>query len=323
MNVMRHVRNLAQTSVLGAYALHAYHQARAKMLSRLPDEEFAQRSYERFSGRRLNLANPTTFDEKQWWLKVNYRDSLMVQCTDKLEVRKYVEGKGLGHILHPLINSYSDPEDIDWRTLPDSFYLKTNNSSATNIRCDDRNAFDTRRATRLLKLYLKRNHYALSREWNYRDIEPRVLIEPIIQSPRGELIDYRFMCSYGVCKGIFADVDTADGVGRHRGDAKRNVYDKEWNLLDVQVTRPRINDRELGVPTMLDEMIRVAESLSEPFPFCRVDLYNPMPGEIIFGEITFFHAGGNNDILPIQYQLELGRWITLPPEKGATAGLSK
>lgn len=311
MSTRKQIRSFVRTSLPGAYALHAYHQVRAAMLSRLSDEDFAQRAYERFSGRRLNLANPTTFDEKQWWLKVNYRDPLMVQCTDKLAVRDYVEGKGLGDILHPLIGLYADPKDIDWGTLPGSFYLKTNNSSATNIRCDDLDTFDTRRATRLLKLFLKRNHYALSREWNYRDIEPRVLIEPIIQSPNGELIDYRFMCSHGVCKGIFLDVDTADAEGRHRGDAKRNVYDREWNLLDVRVTRPRIEDRELERPAVLDEMIRIAESLSEPFPFCRVDLYNPDRGEIVFGEMTFFHSGGQQPRDACGLSGDPGSWIEL------------
>lgn len=311
MNLKMRARELART-IPGAYGLHFYHMVRAAVLSRLGDAEFAQRSYERFSGQKLNLNEPTTFDEKQWWLKVNYRDPLMVQCTDKIAVREYVESKGLGNILNPLIGSYMDPRDIDWRALPSSFYLKTSNSSATNIRCDDRDRFDTRRATRLLRLYLKRNHYALSREWNYREIEqPRILVEPIIPSLSGELIDYRFICSNGVCKGIFVDVDTADADGRHRGDAKRNVYDREWNLLDVQVTRPRVEDRELECPPMLDEMIRIAETLSEPFPFCRVDLYNPNPGEIVFGEMTFFHSGGNNRVIPVDYQEILGSWIEL------------
>lgn len=315
MNIKHIGRGLAHTGFFGRYALHVYHQIRAAFLVRMPDERFAQRTYERFSGHRLNLTNPTTFDEKQWWLKLNYRDPLIVQCTDKLAVREYVESKGFGYILHPVIGSYVDPKDIEWNELPVSFYLKTNNSSATNVRCDDLDTFDTRRASRLLKLYLKRNHYALSREWNYRNIKPRILIEPIIHSPSGPLIDYRFVCSYGVCKGIFVDVDTADETGRHRGDAKRNVYDRDWNLLDVQVTRPRIDDREIERPRVLGEMIRIAESLSEPFPFCRVDLYNPYDDKVVFGEMTFFHAGGNNRILPIEYGIVMGQWIHLPDDE--------
>ena len=232
-------------------------------------------------------------------------------CTDKVAVRKFVEDAGLGHLLPPLLGIYRTPTEIDWDSLPNSFYLKTNHSSGTNIRCDDRDTFNVRRAARLLRLFLKRNHFALSREWNYRGIAPLIMAEPIIKtSDQRGLVDYRFFCSYGECKGIFVDVDTADAEGRHRGDAKRNVYDRDWNLLDVRVTRPRIGE-DLPRPTALEEMVRHAETLSREFPFCRVDLYNPEPERILFGEITFFHAGGNNRIEPAEYQQRLGSWIDL------------
>lgn len=306
---------------LEALLLHVYHRVRALWLSRISDEEFAQLSHIRATGKPLNLAHPQTFDEKQWWLKINYRDPLMAQCTDKVAVRDYVKRKGLGELLHPLLGVYSNPHEIDWSSLPSQFYLKTNHSSATNIRCSELNSFDKRGASRLLKLYLKRNHYALSREWNYRDISPKIMVEPIIDTDAAiGLIDYRFFCSYGRCHGIFVDVDTADAAGTHRDDARRNVYDTNWNLLDVRVSRPRILDRALDRPVMLDRMIQVAEILSEPFPFCRVDLYNPTGNKIIFGEITFFHAGGNNTVVPEEYQCILGDWVDLSRLEAGEAG---
>jgi len=311
MTMRKTIRSWAKQSMFGAYTMHLYHQIRALALSLMSDEQFAQRSYRKFSGHPLDLENPKTFDERQWWLKINYRDPLMTTCTDKVAVRKFVQDAGLGHLLHPLMGVYRTPAEIDWTALPKSFYLKTNHSSATNIRCDDRDTFDAQRASKLLRLYLRRNHAALSREWNYRGIEPRIMAEPIIETtdPRG-LVDYRFFCSYGECKGIFVDVDTADAEGRHRGDAKRNVYDRDWNLLDVRVTRPRIGE-DLPRPEQLYEMVGYAEKLSREFPFCRVDLYNPEPGRVVFGEITFFHAGGNNRMDPAEYQARLGTWVNL------------
>ncbi|MCX6399584.1 MAG: ATP-grasp fold amidoligase family protein [Propionibacteriales bacterium] len=306
------MRQRPWTSVLEARALRVYHGGRTALWSRMSDEKFAQRSHRGATGVGLDLANPRTFDERQWWLKLHHRDPLMTQCTDKIGVRDYVESKGLGHLLIPLLAVHDKPEDIDWASLPDQFYVKTNNSSATNIRCESLAEFDTRTATKLLNVYLKRNHYALSREWNYRDIEPRIMIEPIIPSAGDSgLVDYRFLCSHGVCKAIFVDVDTADERGGHRGDARRNVYDPSWNLLDVRVTRPRILDREIEKPARLDDMIRYAELLSAPFPFCRVDLYSPRDDEVIFGEMTFFHAGGNNRVEPESFQLTMGSWIDM------------
>lgn len=311
MSLRSIIRKAAKSNILVLSAFALYHRARAAVLSTISDERFAQRMYRRAQGRSLDLVNPKTFDERQWWLKLNYRDPLMTQCTDKLAVRQYVSDKGLSHLLLPLLGEYGTPEEIEWDKLPPKFYLKTNNSSATNIRCDDLATFDRGRAVRLAKIHLRRNHYALSREWNYRDIEPRLLIEPVIETQGAGLIDYRFLCSYGACKGIFVDVDTADESGHHRADARRNVYDPEWNLLDVQVSRPRIEDMKIERPFLLEDMIRYAETLSTPFPFCRVDFYHPDPDRIVFGEMTFFHAGGNNKISPKEYDAELGEWIEI------------
>lgn len=317
MSLRSIVRKATKSSLPGMRALALYHRARASVLSSMSDERFAQQMYRRSQGRSLDFVNPKTFDERQWWLKLHYRDPLMVQCTDKIAVRQYVEEKGLSHLLLPLLGEYATPEEIEWGKLPPKFYLETNNSSATNIRCDDLASFDTRRAVRLAKIHLRRNHNALSREWNYRDIEPRLLIEPVIEAEEDGLADYRFLCSYGACKGIFVDVDTADERGHHRADARRNVYDRDWNLLDVEVSRPRIEDWKIERPARLEDMIRYAEALSEPFPFCRVDFHNPTSALVVFGEMTFFHAGGNNLVTPREFELILGDWIDISRACGA------
>ena len=44
-------------------------------------------------------------------------------------------------------------------------------------------------------------------------------------------------------------------------------------------------------PARLTEMLRVAEKLSEPFPFVRVDLYEH-DGKVVFGELTFTPGAG-------------------------------
>ena len=311
------LRSTLGTSLTGLRVMHAYHSVRALSMSRFSDEEFAQRSHRRSCGTPLDLRQPTTFDERIWWLKLHYRDPLITTCTDKIAVRDYVRNCGLSHILLPLLAIYSTPQEIEWSLLPDQFYIKTNNSSATNIRCDDLSAFDTKHATKRLRLYMKRNHYALSREWNYKEITPRLIIEPVIDNGNDSLVDYRFFCSYGNCHGIFVDIDTADSTGRHRADARRNVYDRDWNLLDVQVTRPRILDKDIPRPKRLLDMIRYAEELSQPFPSCRVDFYYLNDERIIFGELTFFHGGGNNKISPRSYEKILGSWITIPDQHDA------
>lgn len=52
-----------------------------------------------------------------------------------------------------------------------------------------------------------------------------------------------------------------------------------------------MNANELNKPLMLDEGISIAEKLSMPFPFVRVDLYLS-DNEVYFGELTFTPAAG-------------------------------
>jgi hypothetical protein len=55
------------------------------------DETFAKTYYMEKTGKMLNLENPTTFDEKQWWLKFYYKNPLQTICADKYRVREYIK----------------------------------------------------------------------------------------------------------------------------------------------------------------------------------------------------------------------------------------
>lgn len=54
------------------------------------------------------------------------------------------------------------------------------------------------------------------------------------------------------------------------------------------------NDKYIPeLPCNFQEMKTIAEKLSSPFPFVRVDLYN-IKGRIYFGELTFIPYGEIN-----------------------------
>lgn len=92
----------------------------------------------------MDLKNPKTFNEKIQWLKLHDypNNQLVINGADKYKVRDYVEKKGLGDILVPLLGHWDRPEDIDWEKLPDKFVLKCNHGCAYNILCNNKNAFD-------------------------------------------------------------------------------------------------------------------------------------------------------------------------------------
>ena len=72
-----------------------------KLLRFIPDKPMVMLQYKIKLGRFLNLKNPKRFTEKLQWLKLYYRNDLMIKCVDKYDVRDYVINKGLAEILIP------------------------------------------------------------------------------------------------------------------------------------------------------------------------------------------------------------------------------
>ena len=111
---------------------------RAGLLQWLPTSLFLKQKYWRQTGRKLDLDNPTTFNEKLQWLKVFYakNQELLAQYTalaDKIAVKEIVANIiGEEHII-PTLGVWDKFDDIDFDTLPDQFVLKTNHDSGGGV----------------------------------------------------------------------------------------------------------------------------------------------------------------------------------------------
>lgn len=290
---------------------------RIKVLLLLPlsDEKFAKIKYKENTGRKLDLENPKTFNEKLWWLKINNRDPLLTICSDKVKVREYVRKCGLGHILNEVYGVYDSADDIDFDKLPDKAFIKTNHGSGINIIWDRNKPFDINKFRKKFNRALKQNYYWQSREWNYKNIEPKIIVEKLLEDRENRsLIDYRFLCFDGVVRMIFVDIETAAEDGSHNPYARRNVYDRNFNYLNIKVKREQFDSSIIKKPRNFDKMIEYAEKLSKPFVFCRVDLYN-INGNIYFGEITFYPGGAMQIVEPEEWERRMGDWIDLRSEK--------
>ncbi len=311
MRIKKAFNRFLQHIMIGDDLWYWMHLINVHLKRFIPDKKYFEKSYSNTHGKPLNFQNPTTFDEKQLWLKLYYRNPLCVTCSDKYLVREYVKGKDLGQILNPMIAVYDSVKEIEWDKLPERFYIKTNHASGCNACCTDPNTFDRKEAIKRLKRGMRHDYSMDSREWNYGPIKRKIIVENIIESKSGiPLADYRFLCCNGKCNYLFIDIGTAGKDGKHLEDARRNVYDRNMNLLDVKVSRERFDPKLVSKPENFDEMLSIAEKLSGHFPFCRVDLYN-VDGKIIFGEITFFHAGGLSTITPKEWEIKLGEPISI------------
>lgn len=277
-----------------------------RLLKYIPDKLMLKIQYKIKLGRKLNLKNPKRFTEKLQWYKLNYRDPLLTIGADKYRVREYIESKGLGDILNKLYVVYTSPEDINLEELPEKFVLKTNNGSGTNYFCEDKKNFEIDKVKNEISEWFNRDVFSAGREWSYKNITPTIIVEEFLEETNSSfegINDYKILCFNGVPKYIIFDVDRYT-------DHKRNIYDLEWNLLNVSTDKKNIN-RKIEKPDGLDQLIDIAKILSEDFPFVRVDLYL-INNKVYFGELTFYPWTGYVQFDPDRFDYQLGKDFELP-----------
>lgn len=272
---------------------------------KIPDDKYLKIIYKSILKKDLNLDNPTTFNEKLQWLKLNDRNPEYTKMVDKYEVKEYVSNIiGKEHII-PLIGVWDKFEDIDFEKLPNQFVLKCTHDTGGIVICKNKSELNLKETKKKIKKSLKRNFYYYGREWPYKDVKPRIIAEKYMVDESGtELKDYKIFCFDGKAKFILVDFGR---FSRHY----RNIYDLNWNLLELQIKFPRNIEQKINKPDNLEEMINLAERLSKDIPHVRVDFYN-VNGKNYFGELTFFHGSGFTKIEPEGWDEKIGEYLKLP-----------
>lgn len=240
-------------------------------------------------GRKLNLTNPHTINEKVLWLKFNtYWDNETIkQCADKLRVRDYLEQHGYGYLLNDLIGAYDDVDLIDFSKLPNQFALKLNVGCACNIIVRDKSKLNIEATKETMRKWLKANYWLGWSEMQYKDVKPYILVEKYLGGDDGSLpVDYKFYCMNGKAASVMVCEDR-DGVHH----PKFFFMDKDWNKLPYTAEVFDYPDFVIEKPQNMDEAFAIAEMLAKEFPFVRVDLYI-VKNRIYFGELTFTPAAG-------------------------------
>ena len=278
------------------------------LLKFIPDKTMLKIQYRIKTGRKLNLKNPQRFTEKIQWYKLNYKNQILPKCVDKYEVRKYIKSKGLDYTLNELYGVYDSFDEIDFDMLPQKFVMKVTNGGGgiDVIICQDKNILDKNDTKKQIEKAMKRKQGVLGREWPYEKVIPRIIVEKYIEHPDEEgLLDYKFYCFNGEPKFLLL-------INRKSNNTKeKSIYDINFKLLQYKYIDYNAIDKRIKKPEKFDDMIKIAEKLSEDFPFVRVDLYN-VNGKIIFGELTFFPASGYLEkIEPDEFDFFLGEKFIL------------
>ena len=295
------IKSKIRSSLYGLLLINRLHERQNKKnLKKYSDEDQILRWYQSKSGGKLpNLEDPQTFSEKQQWYKLNDKNPLMAQCADKYDVREYIQACGYESLLNEIYGIYDDVEDLPIETLPKNFVIKGTHGSGFNLIVKDKKTVKWKMWNKIMKSWLRQDIYWSGREWVYKDLKRRLVIEKYLEDESGGLLDYKFFCFNGQPR--FMQLE----VGRYTANTTRNFYDMDWNLLPFGKDLEHNPNILVEKPESFEEMKEIAKKLSKPFSFVRVDLYQ-VGGKIYFGEMTFFPAGGAPDFRPIEYDKIVG-----------------
>jgi len=275
----------------------------------LPDKLFLKMKFRYHTGKKLNLKNPKTFNEKLQWLKLHDRRPEYVTYVDKYAVRDYIKDTIGEEYLIPLIGVYNSVDDINWSQLPNQFVLKCTHGSSSNIICTDKRKLNIKDAKSKLKKWMNKNWFWYGREWPYKNVKPRIICEKYMVDESGkELKDYKFMCFNGEVKCIFVCTNRNFPTGMNI-----DIYDINWNLMPFGRPDHPGTGVKIPRPRNFDKMVKYAEKLARNIPFIRIDYYE-VNGHLYFGELTFYPASGFAKFVPESYDYLLGSWLKLPIE---------
>lgn len=279
-----------------------------KSLKILPDKTYIKLYYRFRVGRKLNIDNPTSLNEKLQWMKFNYRFPLQSIVSDKLLVRDYVKDKIGEEYLIPLLGSWEKYDDIDFSQLPEQFVLKCNHDSGGLVVCTNKEEINYVKSKGKIEKSLKSNFFYIGREYQYKNIKPMILCEEFISDAGKIPMDYKIYCFNGVpdvtlvCKDRFSK-------NTHR--ASYLYYDQEWNFVPLNKGDDTILDPKIEKPKNFEKMLEIAKKLSEDFVFARIDLYN-IKGKIYFGEITLSPNSGFDADIKYETDIMFGQKLDIP-----------
>lgn len=277
-----------------------------KFFNFLPEEKYISLRYKVFTGKKLNLKNPKTLNEKMQWIKLYDHNPMYTQMVDKYAVREYISEKIGEEYLIPLLGVWDSAEEIDFDSLPKQFVLKCNHDSGSIIVCRDKSKFDIEKAKKRLSYGMKRDFYSVTREWPYKDVKRKIIAEKYMEDVASpELRDYKFFCFEGKPEFLYL----SEGLENHE-TAKISYVSFDWKPAPFQrIDYPQFETLP-EKPKNLDKMIELAAGLSKGIHFLRVDFYE-INGKIYFGELTFFPGSGYTKFEPEEWEKKLGELIKL------------
>lgn len=281
------------------------------LLNKMPDKKFLSVMYRATFRKKLNWENPQTFSEKLQWLKLNDRKPIYEKMVDKYEAKEFVaERIGKEHIIAVIGGPWNHPDEIDFDALPEQFVLKTTHDCGGVLVCRDKSKFDVQAAKEFLLQHLQREYYLHSREWPYKNVQPRIFAEKYLcgENETAAPRDYKFFTFNGEPKLMYI-ASGRDYAKKDKQVVYADSFDMDFNHVDLCIDHDNAPEPP-EKPKNFDRMVDCARKLAQGTRHLRVDFYE-VDGHMYSGELTFFHCGGLYKFKTPKWEKVMGDWIPL------------
>ena len=276
----------------------------SKLDNGMSDEKYIAKEFKKGTGRELNLASPQTLNEKIQWLKLNDHNPVYSVICDKLEQRDYIAERVGEENLIPLLGIFGSYDEVVHEAFLHGYVLKCTHGRGYHYICKDTYNLDRAEIRAKMNGYMQSDYSLEGRESPYKDLNRRIIAEAFLDDKANlEPIDYRVLCFNGTPKytAVYSD--------KNRNDKKSDIYDASWEHLDCTWGFPN-NEYGVETPYNYENMLDIAEKLSQNIPFLSVEFYEIGRSLYISG-LSLYPEHGFVGIKPEQYDLQLGSLLDL------------
>ena len=210
-------------------------------------------------------------------------DPLRVLVSDKEFLKFYVKdiAGDQYNVPYAILRS---KESVCLYDFPDRCVIKPTHSSGKVVIRIDGSSLNLKE----IEDWFDHNYYQYSREANYKYLQQKVIIEPLVFDEINN-DTYNLFCVNGSVRVI--------QVNKNSLINRESIFlDAEWNDLGFTMTAKKLEILP-QIPDNFCVMVKLAEKLSSPFSFIRVDLYSN--GKQCFvGELTNCDGSANAPFNP-------------------------
>jgi len=253
-------------------------------------------------GRFPDVKHSRDMNDYIFGVKTDPRSTRYVQFVDKVLVKQFVSSLiGVEYII-PTLGVFTAFDDLLAVNFSEPYIVKPTHMSGMAII--KQGGALSRKELKTCQKWLNTSFFSVTREYNYRALTPKIIIEPLM-TYRGDLPpDVKLTMGHGKCGFLQYD------IGRF-GDVRRNLYTPEWEQINARLTAPNI-DAVIPKPEGFSEILSIAEIIAAWFDFVRIDFFLT-DGGFKFAEITITPGNAGEKFIPVSAGEALWTQLMTPP----------